>query len=109
MFQANPGPQQRGPYNPQEGWHLKKEVPIALILALLIQTGGMVWWAATIQAENVALRDRVVILEQQAITNRAVSEKLARMEERVDGLRDGMTRVENLLRQIFQGGGGPRL
>jgi hypothetical protein len=29
-----------------EPWHLDKRVPIALILALVMQTAGMVWWAA---------------------------------------------------------------
>lgn len=106
VFQPNPQPQQRGPHMP-EGWHLKKEVPIALILALLMQTAGIVWWAATIQAENAALRDRVVILEQAANSNRVVSEKLARVEERVESLRGDLARLEGLLRQLLSGYPGP--
>lgn len=108
MFQQNPPPQQHGPQQ-HEGWHLKKEVPIALILALLLQTGGMVWWAATLQADNNALRDRVDILERQANNTIVVSEKLARVEERVEGMRSDLARMESLLRQIYQGSGNPRL
>ena len=30
-----------------EQWHLDKRVPIALILAILIQSGSAIWWAST--------------------------------------------------------------
>ena len=32
-----------------EQWHLDKRVPIALIFAIALQTGGALWWAASIQ------------------------------------------------------------
>lgn len=31
----------------RERWHVGKEIPIAVILGLLIQTGGLIWFAAT--------------------------------------------------------------
>ena len=34
-----------------ERWHVGKEIPIALIFALFVQTGGWVWWAATQSAK----------------------------------------------------------
>ena len=39
------------------GWHLDKRVPIAIILAIFVQTAGVVWWAAR-------LENRVVTLEK---------------------------------------------
>jgi len=66
-------------------WHLDKRVPVAIIFALLMQTIGAFWWAATI-TERVAhlertgivnreLHDRVIRLEaQQIITNTLLSE-----------------------------------
>ena len=30
-----------------ERWHVGKEIPIALIIALFVQTSGAIWWAAT--------------------------------------------------------------
>lgn len=32
------------------GWHLDKRVPIAIILAIFVQTAGVVWWAARLEA-----------------------------------------------------------
>lgn len=35
----------------ERSWRVGKEIPIATILVLLIQTAGVVWWAATISTE----------------------------------------------------------
>jgi len=32
-------------------WHVGKEIPIALILAVLMQTCGGIWWAASLSAK----------------------------------------------------------
>ena len=34
-----------------EKWHVGKEIPLALVLTLAIQTGGGVWWAASMSAK----------------------------------------------------------
>lgn len=36
---------------PRERWHVGKEIPLALIFALFVQTGGWIWWAATQSAK----------------------------------------------------------
>ena len=41
----------------KEPWHMSKSVPISLVLALAIQTVGLVAWASTFRAEFVAFRD----------------------------------------------------
>ena len=35
----------------EEKWHVGKEIPLALIFILILQTGGWVWWAATQSAK----------------------------------------------------------
>lgn len=40
-----------------EPWHLSKNVPITLLLAIVIQTIGLVSWASTFRAEFVAFRE----------------------------------------------------
>ena len=40
---------------PRDPWHLDRRVPIAMIFAILCQTVGVVWWAATIDARTTAL------------------------------------------------------
>lgn len=35
----------------RERWHVGKEIPLALIVMLMIQTGTGIWWAATQSAK----------------------------------------------------------
>ena len=36
---------------PKEHWHVGREIPIALIFVVLIQTAGGVWWASTMTSK----------------------------------------------------------
>ena len=38
-------------------WHLDKRVPIALILAILVQTATVIWWARGLDARVSALEE----------------------------------------------------
>ena len=62
----------------RESWHLSKGVPITLIIALLIQTSAIVWWAASMES-NVEVNTRSIVSNGEGI------EKL---EVRVDLMRD---------------------
>lgn len=84
----------------KEPWHLDRRVPVALILAIFLQTAGAFWWASNIDS-------RVAQLENQMESRAMVNERLARMEERVEGLRadisdirGSMTNIERYLRQM---------
>lgn len=33
-------------------WHVGKEIPLVLLFGLVIQTGGWIWWAATLSAKQ---------------------------------------------------------
>ncbi len=56
-------------------WHLDKRVPVALILTILAQTIGAVWWAASLSA-------RVDVLERDWARFAAVAERLRLQEDR---------------------------
>ena len=61
-------------------WTVDRHIPIALIMTLLLQTAGVVWWAAT-------LSSRVDALEK--LVNAATSERYRAGEARADfALRD---------------------
>ncbi|MGP1675940.1 MAG: hypothetical protein ACTS6J_02125 [Burkholderiales bacterium] len=38
-------------------WHIGKEIPITLVITLVLQTAGIAWWAASISAQVVFLKD----------------------------------------------------
>lgn len=46
-----------------EPWHLDRRIPIALILAIIGQTAGAVWWASTISGTVADHARRVTLLE----------------------------------------------
>lgn len=40
-------------------WHMGKEIPLALIFAMFVQTGGWIWWAATQTAETKSQSEKL--------------------------------------------------
>lgn len=80
-----------------EPWHLDKRVPLALIVTLLVQTAGIVWWAAGMEHRVSEHQRRIASLEQFDVQSsseaRRVSELLARLDER-------LTTQTELLREI---------
>lgn len=77
--------------DPTTQWHLDRRVPIALIMAIGVQTVGIVWWAATISSRVEVLeqrlastadqRDRIIRLEVNQENQTAI---LKRIEEKLD-------------------------
>lgn len=82
----------------REPWHLERKVPIALILTLVIQTAGMVWWAASLSAAQADHRRRIGILEatdlRVAAEAQRMSETLARLDERIQAQTRILQRIE---------------
>ena len=68
-------------------WHLDKKVPITLLLAILLQTIGVVWWGATMAEKVVVLKERLDAIAPN-------SDRLTRVEVKVDTLLSSVTRIE---------------
>lgn len=67
-----------------------KKVPVALIVALSVQTiGGLVW------AGGAAAR--IATLEERVAEQRLVAERLARLEEQSVATRASLARIEDRL------------
>jgi hypothetical protein len=71
-------------------WHLDRKVPIALILALGAQTSAVSWWAATLSA-------RVDLLERQVLAIAPQSERIIRLESKVDGIATSLWEIKALI------------
>jgi len=52
-------------------------VPLALIFAILVQTGAALWWAAGVNA-------RVEQLERQVVSAASNVERIVRLETKID-------------------------
>ena len=89
----------------REPWHLQKGVPIAVILGMLLQTVGVVWFGATAVAgvnHTVAEHQRRIVALEAANARmndeaRRVSDVLARLEERLAAQTTILRRLEETL------------
>ena len=81
-----------------EHWHLDKRVPIALIVAIAVQSTAAVWWAAT-QTARVDAVERTVLTHDQRIdaldrASAAAAVLAGRMEAELAGIRNSLTRID---------------
>lgn len=72
-------------------WKVDRRIPLALIVALMVQTGGAFWWASNLAA-------RVESLERQAAAVAPQGDRLTRVEVRLDNVVDGIGEIKALLR-----------
>lgn len=63
----------------REPWHLDKRVPVALILTLMFQTFGAIWWAAT-------MSERMNSLEREVQSREGQDRRLTRLETTVENI-----------------------
>lgn len=75
---------------PESGWHLDRRVPLALILAILIQTAGALTWAG-------AASERINHLERQVTDDSDLAERTARLEVQAAYMRAALARIEDKL------------
>ncbi len=46
--------------NDEQGWRVGKEIPVATIVVLLLQTASALWWAASVTADIRYVRETQV-------------------------------------------------
>lgn len=78
----------QGVNDPASGnFHIDKRVPVALIVTMLVQTAGVVWWAATLQAAQA----------QALIDGRRIESRVERIETQRDDMQVRVIRIEEKL------------
>ncbi len=75
------------------GWHLNRRVPVALIVTIIMQTIGIVWWAASISA-------RVDVLERRLQEARHNQSRIIRLEANQNAVYQRLDRIEAASRRI---------
>lgn len=73
-------------------WHLDKRIPIAMILAIVMQTAGVIWWGATTSERLNALERKVDLAAPQA-------DRLTKVETRLESVQDGIAEIKSILRK----------
>jgi len=80
--------------NSDNTWHLSRSVPITFILAIILQTSGMVWYVSTldstveINARDIA-RHEIRIAEMEK-TQQELALMNARIDENIKAIREMM-------------------
>lgn len=76
--------------NNNSQWHLDRRVPLALIIAILIQSGGFIWFFSKLDS-------RVAVLEDNYRLVAAVPIELERLNSAVDSLNNTLVAVNEEL------------
>ncbi len=75
-----------------------RHVPLALVAALALQGASVVWWVSARDRDHFFLEQRVTSLEsgltREAGTQAQVTERLARIEERMNAQLAVLDRIE---------------
>ena len=85
----------------KQHWTLDYHIPLVALVGLLIQTGGIVAWAAGVQGDTKDAIRRVAAVET-AVPNlitdvHVVSERLARVETTTTDEKNTLQRIEDML------------
>ena len=74
-----------------ENWHLSKSVPISFILAIICQTGALVWFVASMSngiennAKDILRHDTRIQSLEAVVQDQAVT--MARIDENIKAIR----------------------
>lgn len=85
-------------------WKVDRHVPVALLLAICLQTGAAFWWGGvtSTRIENLE-RDRSTALQAVDVAAKstgALSERVVEIKTRLDGAIESLTEIKALLRQV---------
>lgn len=93
------------------GWHLDKRVPIAIILAIFVQTAGVVWWAARLEARVVTLEkantEIATDLASRAIVTGRQDQSIVRLETQFLNVADALQDMNAKLDRLIERGQPP--
>jgi hypothetical protein len=94
------------PNDEDRQWHLDKKVPIALIIAIGVQTGGAIWWARGLDARISALEKGDESRLVQSTQLNSIASDIAALKERADATKEDVSdikrSVEMLTQQVLQ-------
>ena len=78
-----------------ERWHVGKEIPLALIFAIAVQTIGAIWWAAGISNKLDTLALQVSEIRSERYTREDARRDNALVQQRFSDMERRMAVCEN--------------
>ena len=83
------------------GWRIDRHIPIALLVALSLQTGAGFWWAATINANVNAMQGRIEKLETNSLLVISQGQQIAAMDAKMSAMQDSLKELKALVMSLF--------
>lgn len=80
-------------------WHIERSIPLVLIAAIIVQTVTISWWASNASTRLDLLERRV---EAAIVRTAPVTERIVRLEAKVDALGSAVDEIKSILRQQQQ-------
>jgi Tfp pilus assembly protein PilO len=71
-------------------WMVERRVPVVVIITLMVQMGGALVWATQLDA-------RVGDMERETLSSSGLNEKFARLEERLDNMKQDLAGMKRQL------------
>lgn len=68
----------------EQYWHLSKSIPVSIIIALVMQTLTIVWWAADIEHKVEANKNNILSHVSNKVDHMPFSEKIEIFVPRVE-------------------------
>ena len=85
------------------GWHVRKEIPLALIATFIITIAVQSFWLGMwVSGQNARVSDierTVGTIEKKLEAMPAQAERLVRVETKTDGIQATLSEIKNALRQ----------
>ena len=81
-----------------DGWHLSKSIPLTFVLAIVVQTIGLVWYMSSLDA-NVTSNAREIARHEIRIneiekTAQLQAVMLGRIDENIKAIRDAVDKMQ---------------
>jgi Tfp pilus assembly protein PilO len=101
-----------------ETWKLDRHIPIAFLVGLLVQTGGIVWWASALSSrvesavevnvrQDAEIKAAEAALASQAVSTATAAAELRAVREGLTEVKDALAEQNTLLREILTNGSKP--
>jgi hypothetical protein len=81
----------------EKHWTVDRRVPLALILAMIGQTGGLVWWASGINQRVSALEEKQTL---QSASAPMQSDRLTRVETKVEAIQRDVSEIKSDIKSL---------
>jgi predicted Holliday junction resolvase-like endonuclease len=81
-------------------WTLDLHVPVAVLVTILVQTAGVVWWGARLDTNVTGQEARIIRLEKAYQDQRTIDERTIRLEEQQKSAEKAYNRLEDALREV---------